>query len=263
MFSDKIVCAIRVMNLLAYSPPGQRSARGIDAGFLKELLGVEYSLYKSVINTLIIGNICYTTARMVYLGKGVERVTVYDLMYLFHKGLPMGAATEIDWNKGDYLHDRHYARLRHLEEHARAGTAPPGSGKHVRGRNGPQTGRLPRRNDPRPDSGTRGQPTAGTLLKKIHSINKQYVSLKVPKFTKPQSYEEEFYPWISRNKHAVLCILRNGSRRREKPRRRRGRGHPHHSHDQILRKPPFTYLTTPTYWNRSYRSRSKTSMQKK
>lgn len=115
MFSDKIVCAIRVMNLLAYSPPGQRSARGIDAGFLKELLGVEYSLYKSVINTLIIGNICYTTARMVYLGKGVERVTVYDLMYLFHKGLPMGAATEIDWNKGDYLHDRHYARLRHLE----------------------------------------------------------------------------------------------------------------------------------------------------
>ena len=98
MFSDKIVCAIRVMNLLAYSPPGQRSARGIDAGFLKELLGVEYSLYKSVINTLIIGNICYTTARMVYLGKGVERVTVYDLMYLFHKGLPMGAATEIDWN---------------------------------------------------------------------------------------------------------------------------------------------------------------------
>lgn len=91
MFSDKIVCAIRVMNLLAYSPPGQRSARGIDAGFLKELLGVEYSLYKSVINTLIIGNICYTTARMVYLGKGVERVTVYDLMYLFHKGLPMGA----------------------------------------------------------------------------------------------------------------------------------------------------------------------------
>ena len=25
----------------------------------------------------------------------------------------------------------------------------------------------------------------------------------------------------------------------------------------------FTYLTTPTYWNRSYRSRSKTSMQKK
>lgn len=27
----------------------------------------------------------------------------------------MGAATEIDWNKGDYLHDRHYARLRHLE----------------------------------------------------------------------------------------------------------------------------------------------------
>lgn len=115
MFSDKIVCAIRVMNLLAYSPPGQRSARGIDAGFLKELLGVEYSLYKSVIDTLIIGNICYTTARMVYLGKGVERVTVYDLMYLFHKGLPMGAATEIDWNKGDYLHDRHYARLRHLE----------------------------------------------------------------------------------------------------------------------------------------------------
>ena len=115
MFSDKIVCAIRVMNLLAYSPPGQRSARGIDAGFPKELLGVEYSLYKSVINTLIIGNICYTTARMVYLGKGVERVTVYDLMYLFHKGLPMGAATEIDWNKGDYLHDRHYARLRHLE----------------------------------------------------------------------------------------------------------------------------------------------------
>ena len=115
MFSDKIVCAIRVMNLLAYSPPGQRSARGTDAGFLKELLGVEYSLYKSVINTLIIGNICYTTARMVYLGKGVERVTVHDLMYLFHKGLPMGAATEIDWNKGDYLHDRHYARLRHLE----------------------------------------------------------------------------------------------------------------------------------------------------
>lgn len=155
MFSDKIVCAIRVMNLLAYSPPGQRSARGIDAGFLKELLGVEYSLYKSVINTLIIGNICYTTARMVYLGKGVERVTVYDLMYLFHKGLPMGAATEIDWNKGDYLHDRHYARLRHLETEIeeelrqrlksmpRAGTAPPGSGKHVRGRNGPQTGRLP------------------------------------------------------------------------------------------------------------------------
>lgn len=115
MFSDKVVCAIRVMNLLAYSPPGQRSARGIDSGFLKELLGVEYSLYKSVINTLIIGNICYTTARMVYLGKGVERVTVYDLMYLFHKGLPMGAATEIDWNKGDYLHDRHYARLRRLE----------------------------------------------------------------------------------------------------------------------------------------------------
>ena len=33
--------------------------------------------------------------------------------------------------------------------------------------------------------------------------------------------------------------------------------------NQILRKPPFTYLTTPTYWNRSYRSRSKTSMQKK
>ena len=66
MFSDKIVCAIRVMNLLAYSPPGQRSARGIDAGFLKELLGVEYSLYKSVINTLIIGNICYTTNAQLY-----------------------------------------------------------------------------------------------------------------------------------------------------------------------------------------------------
>lgn len=148
MFSDKIVCAIRVMNLLAYSPPGQRSARGIDAGFLKELLGVEYSLYKSVINTLIIGNICYTTARMVYLGKGVERVTVYDLMYLFHKGLPMGArdrdrleqrrlparqALRASAASGDRNRGRAQAAA---EEHARAGTAPPGSGKHVRGRNG-------------------------------------------------------------------------------------------------------------------------------
>ena len=115
MFSDKIVCAIRVMNLLAYSPPGQRSARGIDAGFLKELLGVEYSLYKSVINTLIIGNICYTTARMVYLGKGVERVTVYDLMYLFHKGLPMGAATEIEEELRQRLKSMHVLALLHPE----------------------------------------------------------------------------------------------------------------------------------------------------
>lgn len=115
MFSDKVVCAIRVMNLLAYSPPGQRSARGIDSGFLKELLGVEFSLYKSVIITLTAANICYTTARMVYLSRGAERVTVYDLMYLFHKGIPLGASTEIDWNKGDYLHNKHYARLRHIE----------------------------------------------------------------------------------------------------------------------------------------------------
>lgn len=115
MLSDKVVCAIRVMNLLAYSPPGQRSARGIDSGFLKELLGVEFSLYKSVITTLVTGKICIPTGRMIYLCKGVERVTVYDLMFLFHKGLPLGAPTEIEWNKGDYLYDRHYARLRNIE----------------------------------------------------------------------------------------------------------------------------------------------------
>ena len=67
----------------------------------------------------------------------------------------MGAATEIDWNKGGLparqalrasaaSGDRNRGRAQAAaEEHARAGTAPPGSGKHVRGRNGPQTGRLP------------------------------------------------------------------------------------------------------------------------
>lgn len=115
MFSDKVVCAIRVMNLLAYSPPGRRSARGIDMGVLKELLGVEYSLYKSVINTLSSRNICYTTARMVYLCEGAEQVTIYDLMIIFHYGLSLGATAELDWNKGDYLYDRHYTRLRNME----------------------------------------------------------------------------------------------------------------------------------------------------
>ena len=115
MFSDKVVCAIKVMNLLAYSPPGRRSARGIDTDVLKELLGVEYSLYKSVINVLSSRNICYTAARMVYLCEGAEQVTIYDLMIVLHHGLPLGATTELDWNKGDYLYDRHYARLRSME----------------------------------------------------------------------------------------------------------------------------------------------------
>ena len=115
MFSDKVVCAIRVMNLLTYSPPGRRSARGIDTDVLKELLGVEFSLYKSVINVLSSRGICYTTARMVYLCEGAELVTIYDLIAFLHYGLPLGATVELDWNKGDYLYDKHYARLRSIE----------------------------------------------------------------------------------------------------------------------------------------------------
>ena len=103
------------MNLLAYSPPGRRSARGIDTDVLKELLGVEFSLYKSVITALTTETVCYTIARMVYLSEGAEQITMYDLMVIFHGGIPLGNTTEFDWNKGDYLYDRCYAGLREKE----------------------------------------------------------------------------------------------------------------------------------------------------
>ena len=145
------------MNLLAYSPPGQRSARGIDAGFL------EGTARRGILTLQIRNQHAHHRQHLLHHGahglsrQRVERVTVYDLMYLFHKGLPHGRRDEIDWNKrrlparqalraSAASGDRNRGRAQ-----AAAGRActcwhcsPPGSRKTRPGRNGPQTGRLPR-----------------------------------------------------------------------------------------------------------------------
>ncbi len=151
MFSDKIVCAIRVMNLLAYSPPGQRSARGYRCGL------PEGTARRGILTLQIRNQHAHHRQHLLHHGAhGLSRQRGRtgdcvrpdvplpqraphgrrDRDRLEQRRLPARQALRASAASGDRNRGRAQAAA---EEHARAGTAPPGSGKHVR----EETGRRP------------------------------------------------------------------------------------------------------------------------
>lgn len=116
MFSDKLTCAIRLMNILSESSLWNRTNKpGLNSTQLLKMLDVETLLYRSVKRQLLKEGLLCMKGERVVLGKDAAKVSLMRLMLIFHAGLPLGSSTRSDLNRRDYLLDSRYKPLRELE----------------------------------------------------------------------------------------------------------------------------------------------------
>lgn len=114
MFSAKLICAIRLIDVLSanFSPKRKIGNSSIK---LRERLDVNDKIYRTVRGVLLKVGIIELSGTTLRLGSAAEQVTLFDLMKLFHGGLPLGDVIETNYQKGGYLCDNRYLRLKELE----------------------------------------------------------------------------------------------------------------------------------------------------
>lgn len=116
MFSDKLTCAIRMMNILhengLHNDPHKA---GLNSTQLLLMLDVETTLYRVVKSRLLKEGLLQMKGERITLGEDAPAANIMQLMTIFHAGLPIGSSIKTDLNKRDYLFDVRYKSLRDLE----------------------------------------------------------------------------------------------------------------------------------------------------
>lgn len=116
MFSDKLTCAIRMMNILHENSLHSDSRKvGLNSTQLLQMLDVEMVLYRAVKSRLLKEGLLHVKGERITLGEDAPDVNIMQLMTIFHAGLPIGSSIKTDLNKRGYLFDIRYKSLRDLE----------------------------------------------------------------------------------------------------------------------------------------------------
>lgn len=121
MFSQKLICAIRIIEIIAESSLHETGRKqGMNAMRLQKEIGVETTVFRTVKALLVREGIIGRIAGRLVLNKDAAKVSLLDLMKILHSGLPLGGLVETSWGKGSYLFDGKYEPLRELEKQAEA-----------------------------------------------------------------------------------------------------------------------------------------------
>ena len=110
MFSLRILCAIDIINMLH-----QRHSNGSYGMKKSEILAsgcMPLNLYNSVLSQLSRGRVIHRKTSCVYdLDKDLSTITLYDLSYLLHQGVPIGEIVPTQELRGSVNYKQQYQSL--------------------------------------------------------------------------------------------------------------------------------------------------------
>ena len=111
MLSKKVTCAIKIFHVLYHTEQILNGRKCVNENFLADTCDIDYDTFRKVYAQLRTYSYLDKDNNCVILLKAFGDISVYELFFLFHKGIPLGEEVERDYHGLDHLSNPKFISL--------------------------------------------------------------------------------------------------------------------------------------------------------